>query len=121
MSYNQTLLDVIVSGHPIYIKKDWSLSLCNDEEYRYELKVNDITLSEAHAILKLLMTLKDSSSRDRFRVQIHLMLQYKLKWELSPEIKGRIEQEEIEDRKVHPERWICLDGRWRRTDRLKID
>jgi hypothetical protein len=121
MSKNRSILDVIISGRPIYIKEDWSLSLCINEGFRYELKVNDITVSEAHDLLSELVTLKDLSARDRSRVGLHVILKYKIKWELSSEIKGRIEQEEIEDRKAHPERWVYLDGNWRRINTIKVD
>lgn len=121
MSENKTILDVLILGHPIYIKEDWSLSLWRDEGFRYELKVNNITVSEANTILKELLTLKDLSARGRLRVCLHLTFKYKIKWELNSVVKGQIEQEKIEDRKAHPERWVYLGGYWRRIDTIKVD
>ncbi len=114
MPKNKTILDVMISGNQIYIKEDWSLSLCRDEGFRYELKVNNITESEANTILKELLTLKDLSARGRLRVLLHLILKYKIKWEQSSVVKVQIEQEKIEDIKAHPERWVYLGGRWHR-------
>ena len=121
MPKNKTILDVMISGHQIYIKEDWSLSLCRDEGFRYELKVNNITESEANTILKELLTLKDMSARGRLRVRLHLTLKYKIKWEQSSVVKVQIEQEKIEDIKAHPERWVYLGGRWHRINTIKVD